>query len=176
LRRLPRKRKIKCAATNTGSCAGCKRLKLNCVSQIGCYVKESNGSQIYDPEQKSLKNTENDYQPQAPMGHTKHHQMTPSIPTLVSAMYQASPYAHQQSQDSLWYQATLQAQFIQQSMGCSALEACSQPSAPTPPTMPMTLPEFEFVWRSDSASEIFDALEIDHTAIFHQEEYGVHIL
>jgi hypothetical protein len=42
--------------------------------------------------------------------------------------------------------------------------------------MPMTLPEFEFVWRSDSASEIFDALEIDHTAIFHQEEYGVHIL
>jgi hypothetical protein len=178
-----RRRKIKCdaATTNAWPCAACIRLKLNCVPPTVSYDKDFNGSQTFDLEPKSLEygspddHSQHDYQPHAPMGHGMHHQMTPSIPTPVSAMYQTSPYAHQQSQDSLQYQAMSQPQVVQQSMGYSAPQAYSQSSAP-PPTMTMTPPESEPAWRSDSVSSISDALgelKIDHTAIGKHEAEAI---
>jgi hypothetical protein len=164
-----RRRKIKCdaATTNAWPCAACIRLKLNCVPPT------VNGSQTFELEPKSLEygspddHSQHDYQHHPPMGHGMHHQMTPSMPTPVSAMYQTSPYANQQSQESLQYQAMSQPQVVQQSMSYSAPQAYSQPLAP-PPAMTMTPPESEPAWRSDSVSSISDALgelKIDHTAV-----------
>jgi hypothetical protein len=170
-----RRRKIKCdaATTNAWPCAACIRLKLNCVPPTVSYDKDFNGSQTFELEPKSLEygspddHSQHDYQHHPPMGHGMHHQMTPSMPTPVSAMYQTSPYANQQSQESLQYQAMSQPQVVQQSMSYSAPQAYSQPSAP-PPAMTMTPPESEPNWRSDSVSSISEALgelKIDHTAV-----------
>jgi hypothetical protein len=105
------------------------------------------------------------------MAHGVHHQMAPSMPTSVSSMYQNSPYADQQPHESIHYQPMSQPQAAPQSMGYSAPQAYSQASAP-PPVMTMTPPESEPSWRSDSVSNITDALgelKIDHTAVGEHE-------
>ncbi|KAH3992702.1 hypothetical protein HBH98_204760 [Parastagonospora nodorum] len=170
-----RRRKIKCdaATTNAWPCAACIRLKLNCVPPTVSYDKDFNGSQEYEIDSKPIQYgspddpSQHDYQSHPSMPHGMHHQMPPSMPTPVSAMYQTSPYANQQSQESLQYQSMSQPQVVQQSMGYPASQAYSQSSAP-PPAMTMTPPESEPNWRSDSVSSITDALgelKIDHTAI-----------
>jgi hypothetical protein len=173
-----RRRKIKCdaATTNAWPCAACIRLKLNCVPPTVSYDKDFDGTQTFELDSKSLEYgspdepSQHDYQSHPPMPHGLHHQMAPSIQTPVSAMYQTSPYANQQSQESLQYQAMSQSQVVPQTMSYSAPQSYSQPSAP-PPTMTMTPPESEPAWRSDSVSTITDALgelKIDHTAIGEQ--------
>ncbi|OAK93543.1 hypothetical protein IQ06DRAFT_93612 [Phaeosphaeriaceae sp. SRC1lsM3a] len=169
-----RRRKIKCdaATTNAWPCAACIRLKLNCVPPTVNYDKDFNGSQTFELDSKSLEYASDDpspheYQPHQPMAHGMHHQMAPSIPTPVSAMYQTSPYASQHSQEALQYQPMSQPQVVQQTMSYSAPQAYSQ-SSTHPPAMTMTPPESEPAWRSDSVSNITDALgelKIDHTAI-----------
>lgn len=173
-----RRRKIKCdaATTNAWPCAACIRLKLNCVPPTVNYDKDFNGSQTFELDSKSLEYASDDpspheYQPHQPMAHGMHHQMAPSIPTPVSAMYQTSPYASQHSQEALQYQPMSQPQVVQQTMSYSAPQAYSQ-SSTHPPAMTMTPPESEPAWRSDSVSNITDALgelKIDHTAIGEQE-------
>jgi hypothetical protein len=173
-----RRRKIKCdaATTNAWPCAACIRLKLNCVPPTVSYDKDFNGSQEYELDSKGLQYgspddpSQHEYQSHPSMAHGMHHQMPPSMPTPVSGIYQTSPYANQQSQESLQYQSMSQPQVVQQSMSYSAPQSYSQPSAP-PPAMTMTPPESEPNWRSDSVSNITDALgelKIDHTAIGEQ--------
>jgi hypothetical protein len=173
-----RRRKIKCdaATTNAWPCAACIRLKLNCVPPTVSYDKDFNGSQGFELDSKldyasPDEHSQHDYQPHQQMAHGMHHQMAPTISTPVSAMYQTSPYANQQSQESLQYQSMSQPQVVQQTMSYAAPQAYSQSSAP-PPAMTMTPPESEPSWRSDSVSNITDALgelKIDHTAIGEQE-------
>jgi hypothetical protein len=146
-------------------------LKLNCVPPTVSYDKDFNGSQTFELDSKLEyaspdDPSPHDYQTHPQMAHGMHHQMPPSMPTPVSAMYQSSPYANQPSQESLQYQSMSQPQVVQQTMSYSAPQAYSQPSAP--PAMTMTPPESEPAWRSDSVSSIADALgelKIDHTAI-----------
>jgi hypothetical protein len=100
-----------------------------------------------------------------------HHQMAPSMPTSVPAMYQSSPYDDHSPQDPMHYQAMSQSQVVPQNMSYSTPQAYSQTSAP-PPAMTMTPPESEPAWRTDSVSSITDALgelKIDHTAIGEHE-------
>lgn len=173
-----RRRKIKCdaATTNAWPCAACIRLKLNCVPPTVSYDKDFNGSQTFELDSKGLDYASDDpspheYQSHQSMGHGMHHQMAPSMPTPVSAMYQTSPYPSQHSQEALQYQPMSQPQVVQQTMSYAAPQAYSQPSA-HPPAMTMTPPESETAWRSDSVSNITDALgelKIDHTAIGEQE-------
>ncbi|CAO2656691.1 Nn.00g054940.m01.CDS01 [Neocucurbitaria sp. VM-36] len=169
-----RRRKIKCdaATTNAWPCAACIRLKLNCVPPTVSYDKDFNGSQTFELEPKPL-----DYDPDAPSHHDyqRHpsmpqvmpHQMAPSLPTPVSAMYQTSPYVDQQPQEAIHYQSMSQPQPVPQNMSYTPQQAYSQAAAP-PPAMTMTPPESEPNWRSESVSSLTDALgelKIDHTAI-----------
>jgi hypothetical protein len=174
-----RRRKIKCdaATTNAWPCAACIRLKLNCVPPTVSYDKDFNESQTFELEPKPLdyaspdEPSRHDYSRHPSMAHGVHHQMAPSMPTSVSSMYQNSPYADQQPHESIHYQPMSQPQAAPQSMGYSAPQAYSQASAP-PPVMTMTPPESEPSWRSDSVSNIADALgelKIDHTAVGEHE-------
>jgi hypothetical protein len=170
-----RRRKIKCdaATTNAWPCAACIRLKLNCVPPTVSYDKDFNeSSQTYEMESKSLDYaqpvapSQHDYQRHSSMSHIMPHQMTPSLPTPVSGMYQTSPYSDQQSQDSMHYSAMSQPQSVQQSMSYQP-QAYSQTSSAAP-AMVMTPPESEPHWRSESVSSLSDVLgelKIDHTAI-----------
>ncbi|KAH8732887.1 hypothetical protein GQ44DRAFT_600786 [Phaeosphaeriaceae sp. PMI808] len=174
------------ATTNAWPCAACIRLKLNCVPPTVSYDKDFTGSQTFELEPKPLEyaspddHPQHDYQRHSSMTHSMHHQMTPTIPGQVSSMYQSSPYAEQQSQESIHYQTMSQPQVVQQNMSYSAPQVYSQTSAP-PPVMTMTPPESEPAWRTDSVSNITDALgelKIDHTAIAEtpaQEEYEVQL-
>lgn len=170
-----RRRKIKCdaATTNAWPCAACIRLKLNCVPPTVTYDQDFNGSQTFELEPKPL-----DYDPDAPshhdyqrppsIPHVMSHQMTPSLPTPVSAMYQSSPYVDQQPQEAIHYQSMSQS--VPHNLNYTPQQAYSQATAP-PPSMTMTPPESEPNWRSESVSSLTDALgelKIDHTAIGEQ--------
>lgn len=168
-----RRRKIKCdaATTNAWPCAACIRLKLNCVPPTVSYDKDFNESQTFELEPKDYDSPDEpphqDYSRHPSMVHGMHHQMAPSMPTPVSSIYQNSPYAEQHSHEPIHYQAMSQPQAVQQPMSYSAPQAYSQAPAP-PPAMTMTPPESETAWRSDSVSNITDALgelKIDHTAV-----------
>ena len=170
-----RRRKIKCdaATTNAWPCAACIRLKLNCVPPTVSYDKDFTGSQTFELEPKPLDYaspetpSQHEYPRHPSMAHGMHHQMTPSMPTSVSGMYPNPPYADQHPQEPIHYQTMSQPQAVQQSMSYSAPQPYPQASAP-PPAMTMTPPESEPAWRSDSVSNITDALgelKIDHTAV-----------
>lgn len=167
-----RRRKIKCdaATTNAWPCAACIRLKLNCVPPTVSYDKDFNGSQTFELEPKPLDYASSDepshqeYSSHAPMAHGMHQQMAPSIPTPVSSIYQNSPYPDQHSHEPAHYQPMPQG--VPHTMSYSAPQ--SYPQASAPPAMTMTPPESETAWRSDSVSNITDALgelKIDHTAV-----------
>jgi hypothetical protein len=170
-----RRRKIKCdaATTNAWPCAACIRLKLNCVPPTVSYDKDFNeSSQTYEMESKPLDYaqpvapSQHDYQRHSSMPHIMPHQMTPSMPTPVSAMYQTSPYSDQHSQDPMHYSAMSQPQNVQQSMSYQPQAYSQTPTAA--PAMVMTPPESEPHWRSESVSSLSDVLgelKIDHTAI-----------
>lgn len=173
-----RRRKIKCdaATTNAWPCAACIRLKLNCVPPTVSYDKDCHSSQTFELEPKPL-----DYAPDAPAQHDyqRHpsmpqgmpHQMAPSLPTPVSAMYQSSPYVDQQPQEAIHYQSMSQPQ-PQQNMSYTSQQPYSQAAAP-PPAMTMTPPETEPTWRGEPVSNLSDALgelKIDHTAVGGQSQ------
>jgi hypothetical protein len=152
-------------------------LKLNCVPPTVSYDKDFTGSQTFELEPKPLDYASPetpsplDYPRHPSMAHGMHHQMTPSMPTPVSGMYQNSPYGDQQPQEPIHYQNMSQPQAVQQSMSYSAPQPYPQASAP-PPAMTMTPPISEPAWRSDAVSNITDALgelKIDHTAVGEHE-------
>jgi len=170
-----RRRKIKCdaATTNAWPCAACIRLKLNCVPPTVSYDKDFTGPQTFELEPKPMDYaspetpSQHEYPRQPSIAHGMQHQMASSMPTPVSGMYQHSPYADQQAQQPMRYQSMSQPQTAPQSMGYPASQSYTQTSAP-PPAMTMTPPETEPTWRSDSVSNIADALgelKIDHTAV-----------
>jgi hypothetical protein len=168
-----RRRKIKCdaATTNSWPCAACIRLKLNCVPPTVNYDKDFPESQTFELEPKLEYEppdaiSHHDYQRHSSMTHGMPHQMSPSMATPVSAMYQSSPYGDQQQHEPIQYQSMSQPQVVPRHMNYPA-QTYSQPSV-APTVMTMTPPESEPAWRSDSVSNLSDALgelKIDHTAV-----------